>query len=203
MWCIYFLYSVLLVIYAACVITAYGIKLQIRMDYNNLSVCIRVYILDWIEVMSFKIFEWQGQFYYSFNRKEINQIKAPKGSKNANKRKDKSDMRKVNYFALAGQILDDMPNIRLKEIYIQYNAGDDEMVKSVFGGGLVMLENIIRSLLGNKIKVDRIINKDISGKSPFVGVIAEAVIGLDLIKILFYLLHIIALKKKYTIENYA
>ena len=71
MWRIYLLFSLLLTIYIGLVILAYGIKTTVRIDVNNLSLCVKIFIFDWIEVFCFKIFVSEQQFYYQINKKDI------------------------------------------------------------------------------------------------------------------------------------
>ena len=94
MWRIYLLFSLLLTIYIGLVILAYGIKTTVRIDVNNLSLCVKIFIFDWIEVFCFKIFVSEQQFYYQINKKDIKLFE-----RKGQDRKGKKKSRKIRIFS--------------------------------------------------------------------------------------------------------
>ena len=94
MWRIYLLFSLLLTIYIGLVILAYGIKTTVRIDVNNLSLCVKIFIFDWIEVFCFKIFVSEQQFYYQINKKDIKLFER-KGQDRKSKKKRAAPPKKI------------------------------------------------------------------------------------------------------------
>lgn len=200
MWCIYFF---MLVIYCVAVTVAYGIKAQIRVDYYNLSICLRLYVFDWIEIFSIKSFVCDNGFYYSVNRGEIKAIKARSGQNKGKSGECRKRISKTDYYGLISQIISDMPQFKIKGLKIMHSLDlDDEMQRVLFDNSLGIVVSVFKAVVYDKIKFKNLSVEDIRQSTEMRGVIMECTLNFVVFKILFYLLHILALKRKYTSYGY-
>ena len=195
MWCIYLLFAILLLIYAVVVVIAYGIKTSIRIDANNLSVCVKVFIFDWIEIICFKIFVSEQQFYYQFNKGNISLLKKGEQDDEDDENKGKKKLRALSYIYY---IIDNLPKITLSNAVVEYGAQFEEIKNRVlFDGGVACVINGGLAFLQEKLQVDGLRVKNVCDDSSFRGLYLEGVIKLSLIKIIFYILHILGQKRKF------
>ena len=75
-------------IYSVVIVIAYGIRISTRLDVDNLSVCVKVYIFDWIEIFCIKIFVSDALFYYQLNKNDIKLLKSNDSSAKSKRRPD-------------------------------------------------------------------------------------------------------------------
>lgn len=196
MWCIFLL---LLIIYCVFVIISYGFRCELRGDYDNMSLCLRIYIFDWIEIFSFKIFLHQNNFYYALNKGQIKLIRGKIGHTEQDNIKDDKDIAKTNYYAYFARIIHDMPKLVFNNVQIMHSIDfDNEMNRVLFDQGLGVAVSIVKAVVYDKLQVKNIQISDIREKTNLRGFIAEIRFDFVLFKILFFMLHIISLKRKYT-----
>ncbi|MDE7328741.1 MAG: hypothetical protein K2N57_03265 [Clostridia bacterium] len=194
MWCIFLLFAILLIIYAFIVVLAYGIKTSIRIDANNLSVCVKVYIFDWIEIIGFKIFISEEQFYYQFNKGDITLLKKQEKDDEKKEKEDKK-LRTLSYIYY---IVENMPKITLSNAVVEYGAQFEEIKnRAMFDGGVAFVINGALAFLQEKLEVNNLKVKNVCDESSFRGLFLEGVIKLSLLKIFFYILHILAQKRRF------
>ena len=185
--CINVLFGFLLTVYTVIVFTEYGFRFNLRADYNNLSVCIRIYVFEWIEIASFDVFVCQSHFKIPLLKKE---------EKSENKEQNEI---KTDYLSMFKNVIADIPEISLRSLYIGYSlSGEDEMKNALYGGAINTITVMIKGALSDKLKIQNCITKDISSNGIFKGVTVDAVIGFSIFKILFYIMHIITLRRKFT-----
>ncbi len=205
--CINVLFGFLLTVYTVIVFTAYGFRFNLRADYNNLSVCIRIYVFEWIEIASLDIFVCQGKFIYSLSGGEFKtlSIKNGKTSKKEEESENKEQKEiKTDYLSMFKNAIADIPEISLRSFYIGYSlSGEDEMKNALYGGAINTITAMIKGVLSDKLKIRNCITEDISSNGIFKGVTVDAVIGFSIFKILFYIMHIITLKRKFKSVKYA
>lgn len=198
MWCIYFLLSAALLSYMMLVTLAYGVRINMRTDFDNLSVCVRAYVFGWIEIASLNVFVCEGKFYYSINRGDFKTLGA-KIRRTARDKANDGKVSKTDYAGLFKNAIKDFPEITLKDAYVQYSVDyEDRMKNSLFGGVVNLFSGMLKRTVYSKVSIDSFTSEDTSAKSDFRGVIINAVTGFSAVKILFYLLHIISLKRKFT-----
>lgn len=201
MWCIYFF---ILIIYCIAVTVAYGIRIQLRADYDNLSVCTRVYIFEWIEIFSVNLFINDNKFYYSVNRGDIKALKARNKQNKGKITDERKKIKHVDYYGLISRILNDMPSFEFNELKLSYSIDfNDEMQKALFGSAAGIIMSVIKAIFYDKIKVKNLLVEDIRQVTEMRGVIIDCVFDFVIFKILLYILHILALKNKYTSKSYA
>lgn len=205
--CINVLFGFLLTVYAVIVFTAYGFRFNLRADYNNLSVCIRIYVFEWSEIASLDVFVCQGKFIYSLSGGEFKTLSIKKGK--TSKKEEESENKeqkeiKTDYLSMFKNAIADIPEISLRSFYIGYSlSGEDEMKNALYGGAINTITAMIKEALSDKLKIRNCITEDISSNGIFKGVTVDAVIGFSIFKILFYIMHIITLKRKFTSVKYA
>lgn len=205
--CINVLFGFLLTVYTVIVFTAYGFRFNLRADYNNLSVCIRIYVFEWIEIASLDIFVCQGKFIYSLSGGEFKTLSIKKGK--TSKKEEESENKeqkeiKTDYLSMFKNAIADIPEISLRSFYIGYSlSGEDEMKNALYGGAINTITAMIKGTLSDKLKIRNCITEDISSNGIFKGVTVDAVIGFSIFKILFYIMHIITLKRKFKSVKYA
>lgn len=205
--CINVLFGFLLTVYTVIVFTAYGFRFNLRADYNNLSVCIRIYVFEWIEIASLDIFVCQGKFIYSLSGGEFKTLSIKKGKtskkEEESENKEQKEM-KTDYLSMFKNAIADIPEISLRSLNIGYSlSGEDEMKNALYGGAINTITAMIKGVLSDKLKIRNCITEDISSNGSFKGVTVDAVIGFSIFKILFYIMHIITLKRKFTSVKYA
>lgn len=205
--CINVLFGFLLTVYTVIVFTAYGFRFNLRADYNNLSVCIRIYVFEWSEIASLDVFVCQGKFIYSLSGGEFKTLSIKKGK--TSKKEEESENKeqkeiKTDYLSMFKNAIADIPEISLRSFYIGYSlSGEDEMKNALYGGAINTITAMIKEALSDKLKIRNCITEDISSNGIFKGVTVDAVIGFSIFKILFYIMHIITLKRKFTSVKYA
>ena len=195
MWCIYLLFALFFIIYAFLIVLAYGIKTSVRIDSSNLSVCVKVYLFDWIEVLCFKIFVCNQQFFYQINKKSIRVLEVKKEEKDEKKKKKD---KKIRVLAFIYYIIDKMPKIRIINPTIEYGADiEDIKNKALFDGGVSAIVNSGIGILFDKLDTVNLTVRNVSDWSSFRGMYLEGTIKFSLIKIILYFLHIISVKKRF------
>lgn len=205
--CINVLFGFLLTVYTVIVFTAYGFRFNLRADYNNLSVCIRIYVFEWIEIASLDIFVCQGKFIYSLSGGKFKTLSIKKGKtskiEEESENKEQKEI-KTDYLSMFKNAIADIPEISLRSFYIGYSlSGEDEMKNALYGGAINTITAMIKEALSDKLKIRNCITEEISSNGIFKGVTVDAVIGFSIFKILFYIMHIITLKRKFKSVKYA
>lgn len=196
MWRIYLLFGLFMAIYSVVIIIAYGIRISTRLDVDNLSVCVKVYIFDWIEIFCIKIFVSDALFYYQLNKNDIKLLKANDSSAKSKKRS--KEKKKTRYLSYLWYIVENAPKIRLSSGIIEYGTSiDDIKNRSILNGVALTLLNTALAVAHNKIAFDEINMTDISSQSSFRGVYLDGVIKFSLIKIILYSLRIITVKRRF------
>ncbi len=196
MWRIYLLFGLFMAIYSVVIIIAYGIRISTRLDVDNLSVCVKVYIFDWIEIFCIKIFVSDALFYYQLNKNDIKLLKANDSSAKSKKRS--KEKKKTRYLSYLWYIVENAPKIRLSSGIIEYGTSiDDIKNRSILNGAALTLLNTALAVAHNKIAFDEINMTDISSQSSFRGVYLDGVIKFSLIKIILYSLRIITVKRRF------
>ena len=195
MWCIYLLFALFLILYAIFIIIAYGIKFSARIDTNNLSVCFKVFIFDWMEIMCFKIFVCEQRFYYQINKSDIKVLELNKEDK---PKKKKNRDKKIHILSFAYYIFDKMPKIKIINPTVEYGAEfEDIKNRALFDGGVVAAVNSAIGALYDKLETVNFSVRNICDDSSFRGLYFEGVIKFSLIKIFLYFLHIISVKRRF------
>lgn len=193
MWRIYLLFSLLLTIYIGLVILAYGIKTTVRIDVNNLSLCVKIFIFDWIEVFCFKIFVSEQQFYYQINKKDIKLFE-----RKGQDRKSKKKSRKIRIFSYLYYAIEKAPKIIVYNPVIKYGAEFEEIKnKALFDGGVSAAVYTAVGVLYDKLELKNLSLQNIGDESSFKGVYLEGALKFSLLKIFFYFLHIISVKRRF------
>ena len=117
-----------------------------------------------------------------------------KDKKSKKKKKDK----KINVLSYAYYTFDNMPKMKIINPIIQYGAEFEEMKnRAIFDGVVSATINGGVALLFDKLDAVGLRISNISDESTFKGAYVEGVIKFSLIKIFFYLLHIISVKKRF------
>lgn len=205
MWCIYFLFASLLALYCLVVAIAYGIRVNIRADYDNLSVCARVYLFDWIEIFSLNVFVCDGKFYYAFNKKEFKTVSAKKSADKNIGNKD-SKVREVNtdYAGFLKEVMRYIPEIYVRRADIEYSLGKENCFANAMAEGVIdAVKGIASSVRNKKIDIGFLYVADISDRGDFKGAKIDFSIGFSLVKILLFGMHIIKIKRKHASVKYA
>lgn len=196
MWCIYLLFGIAMIVYAATIVLYYGVRYTLRADYNNLSLCGKVFIFNWIEVLCIKIFVCEGKFYFQFNRGDIKVIVGQDDGKKSKKSKKKKN--KIKILPLLYYIAEKFPKIYVPMTAIEYGASfEDIKNRALFDGAVGIIGNVLKSLACNKLTIDNYSIKNTCEESAFRGAEIEGLIKFSLIKIFLFILHIIAVKRKF------
>ena len=181
----------------AVFIIIYGIRLELRLDAVNTSVCLKCYVLDYIEVLCVKLFACEGKFYYQLNKKRIKAIKADE-PKDDNK--NKKSKKKLNKRAYIAKLWSKRPEIKLKWASVKYGANlDDAKNEALLDGALILVSNTL--LATNKLQIDDYQLQNVTEKSKFNGIDASCVIGFSLFKIALFAIYAIIIKGKYQVKT--
>ncbi len=196
MWLTYILLSgaVLLAILLIIMIFS-GLKCDIRADFNNLSVCIKIYLLWDIEIVCFKAFVCEEKFYYQLNKGRLKQLKNDKDEESSSKKR-KKNKNKLRLLAYLINLIDKMPKINVKSVDVEYTSDiDDSMKKSLIEGGLLTGGNMLRAVLEDKISVSELRIQEVGG--AFKGIGARIIVGASVFKIVFFAIYGALSKRKY------
>ncbi|MDE6604509.1 MAG: hypothetical protein K2K85_00615 [Clostridia bacterium] len=199
MWWLYLIFALILMLYCVLFVIAYGIKFVLRLDVNNMSVCIKCYALDWIEVLCFKFFVCNGLFYYQINKKQLKTIGGKDKSENKTQQK-RVKKKKLKTSAYLSKLWNKRPNIKIKKLNVNYGTTFEEIKdKVLFDGYTAIITNTLLAIGSEKIKLQDFELQNVSDQSKFNGVDIECVLGFSLFKIAAYAIYAMAVKKKYEI----
>ncbi|MDE6474236.1 MAG: hypothetical protein K2L70_03985 [Clostridia bacterium] len=199
MWLLYLVFAMILMLYCIIFLIAYGIKFVFRLDLNNMSVCFKCYILDWIEVLCIKTFVCNGVFYYQINKKPIKTVSENRDTdiKKQNKRSKKS---KLKIGAYISRLWSKLPNIKIRRLSINYGASFEEIKgRALLDGCAMLISNTLMAVSGEKLRLQEFELQNISQKSNLNGVDVECVLGFSIIKIAAYVIYAMTAKKKYEV----
>ncbi|MDE6275512.1 MAG: hypothetical protein K2M75_03120 [Clostridia bacterium] len=197
MWWLYLIFAVILVLYCIFVIIAYGIKLVLRLDTDNLSVCLKCYIFDWIEVFCIKFFECEGAFYYQLNKK---QLKTVKSKDDSGDNKQKKQKKKLKTGAYISKLWSKSPSIAIRRLSIDYaTTFEDVKDKALLDASATVVSNSLIAASSQKLQIKDFEIENISDKTRFSGAELECIIGLTLFKMALFSLYAMAIKKKYEV----
>lgn|GEM_PF-3663468 len=199
MWWIYVVFAFILMLYCILFVIAYGIKFVLRLDLNNMSVCFKCYILDWIEVVCFKIFVCNGVFCYQLNKKPIKYLDGNRET-DIKKQKKCGNKSKLKLGAYLSNLWSRMPNIKVRRLSINYSASFEDIKDAALLDGYIMLiSNTLLAVSSEKLRLQEFELQNVSRKSKLNGVEAECVLGFSLIKIAAYAIYALTAKKKYEV----
>lgn len=201
MWLIYLLIGlIVLPIVFIIAVVACGIRGELRLNGDNLSVCLKLYIFEKIEVVCFKVFVCEEKFYYQFNRgslKVVNLNKDDEDSENG-----KENRKKLRLAAYLYALIDGFPRIRLRLFSLQYVVPvDDAKDRVLLDGAVDVICNGFFGVFGEKIKAMQYSLQNVRDSKDFNGAILQIKIGFSVIALLFYALKAMALKRKYTVKT--
>lgn len=196
-------FFVALTIYIALIVTVYGYRINIRMDADNLSLCLRVYVFEWIEVFSFNIFEIDGKFAYAVNKSEYKTLKRKGAKKSAEEEKSDDEKPKADYAGFAANVLKDFPTLTIRKAELRYALNGDEMQNALINGIIYVTATNLKNVLYKRVKIKELSLYDMTQYNFIDGAEIEIVTGFSMFKIVLYLMHIITLKRKYTSVKYA
>ncbi len=195
------IFTFILLIYCLMIVIAYGIRFVFRLDSNNMSVCLKCFIFDWVEVFCIKLFVCEGLFYYQINKKQLKTIKnkEDEADDTKNKRKKKKKLKTGAYIS---QLLSKLPDIRVKRLSVNYSAEFEEIKnRALFDGCVMLMTNTLLAISSEKVKLQDFQLQNVSGDLKFNGVDAECVLNFALIKIALYALYAMIIKKKYQVAR--
>ena len=170
MWWLILAFILILLLEFFVFVILYGIRLTLRVDANNMSICIKCYVLDCFEVMCVKLFVCENKFYYQINKKALKVINA-----NDNDEKSKKNKKKLRKSAFFFNLWSKRPEITIKNLTVATNS--NKLKINDF-----QLKNVSEESKFNGIDA-----------SCEIG-------GLTILKILFYALYAISIKGKYQVK---
>lgn len=197
MWWLILAFILILLLEFFVFVILYGIRLTLRVDANNMSICIKCYVLDYFEVMCVKLFVCENKFYYQINKKALKVINA-----NDNDEKSKKNKKKLRKSAFFSNLWSKRPEITIKNLTVNYGANFEEAKnRAIFDGAITIISNTLMATNSNKLKINDFQLKNVSEESKFNGIDASCEIGgLTILKILFYALYAISIKGKYQVK---
>lgn len=191
------IFALIIVIYCVLVVIAYGIKMYLRADVDNLSICLKCYIFDWIEVFCIKVFVCQDKFYYQINKRQLNIIEK-QDNKDDSKRKKKRKKLKIGLYV--SKLWSKKPSITLRRLSINYAATfEDIKNKALIDSSAIVVTDSLIAANSQKLKIKDFQLENIGDESTFSGVEIECLVGLMLLKIVLFALYAIIVKKKYMV----
>ena len=198
MWWLNLILALTIVIYCVLVVVAYGIRIALRADFDNLSVCLKCYIFDWIEMFCVKIFVCQGKFYYQINKKRLKTIE------NTNDEECEKDEHKPNKKLKLGAYISKLwskkPSIVLRSLNINYSTAlDDAKDRALLDGAVAVISNSLIATNSGKLKIQNYHLENICDKTKFSGVELECVVGLTIFKLALFGLYATLVKPKYKV----
>ena len=175
----------------------YGIRLEFRLDANNMSICLKCFILDYIEVSCVKLFICEGKFYYQINKKQIKTIELDANNDGKSNRKKK----KLDKSAFLSKLWGKRPSIKINELSVNYGAHiNDAMNRAVLDGALMLASNTLLVTNSDKLKIIDFQLNNVTDESKFNGVDVNCVMGFSLIKIAIYTIYASLIKRKYKVK---
>ena len=178
-------------------VIAYGIRFEFRLDMNNMSVCLKCYVLDYIETLCIKLFVCEGKFYYQFNKRQIKAIKTSDDEDDKSKNKKK----KLDISAYISDLWSKRPKIQIKQLSVNYGLDvEDAKNRAMLDGALMLVSNTLLTTNSNKLHVEEFQLQNLEHKSNFNGITLDCVIGASLLKIAFFAIYAVIIQKKYQIK---
>lgn len=196
-------FFIALAIYIVLIVTVFGYRINIRMDADNLSLCLRIYVFEWIEVFSFNIFEIDGKFAYAVNKGEYRTLKRKSAKQFAEEEKSDHKKPKTDYAGFAAKVLKEFPKLTIRRAELRYALRGDEMQNALLNGIIYVTATNLKSVLYKRVKIKELSLYDMTQRNFIYGAEIEVVTGFSMFKIVLYLMHIITLKRKYTSVKYA
>ncbi|MDE5548967.1 MAG: hypothetical protein K2J13_01805, partial [Clostridia bacterium] len=148
--------------------------MSVRIDVNNLSVCIKVFLFDWIEAFCFKVFVSDNQFFYQINKRKIKQLELNKGEKDEDKKKNDKKLRILSFMYY---IFSKMPKLKIINPTVEYGTEiEDIKNRALFDGGVSAIVNSGVGMLFDKLETVNLSVRNVSDTSTFRGLYCEGVI---------------------------
>ncbi|MDE6614624.1 MAG: hypothetical protein K2K24_03855, partial [Clostridia bacterium] len=145
--------------------------MSVRIDVNNLSVCIKVFLFNWIEAFCFKVFVSDNQFFYQINKRKIKQLELNKGEKNENKKKNDKKLRVLSFMYY---IFSKMPKLKIINPTVEYGVEiEDIKNRALFDGGVSAIVNSGVGMLFDKLETVNLSVRNVSDTSTFRGLYCE------------------------------
>ena len=199
MWWLYLVFALILVLYCLMFVIAYGIRFVLRLDIDNLSVCIKYYVLDWIEVLCIKLFVCNGKFYYQINKKQIKTVEK-KGEEDIETQGKRNKKKKLKKGAYLSNLLNKIPEIKLRRLNINYGTSFEEFKdRALFDGYAMLITNALLAIGSEKLKLQNFEMQNVSSQSKLNGAVIDCVLGFSLFKIAAYAIYAALIKKKYQV----
>ena len=195
-WLVLAVLPILLLEFAVFVII-YGIRFEFRLDTDNMSVCLKCYVLDYIETLCIKLFVCEGKFYYQINKKQIKSIEVNTNTDDKAKKKKK----KLDKSAYLSKLWSKRPVLKLKQVNVNYGADlEDAKNRAVFDGALMLVSNTLLATNSNKLQINDFQLQNVTEKSQFNGINANCVMGFSLFKIAFFAIYAMLIMGKYKVK---
>ena len=199
MWWLYLVFALILLIYCVLIVIAYGIRFVLRIDADNMSVCVKCYVFDWIEVFCVKLFVCQGCFFYQLNKKQIKSIDK-KEENDVQKSKKRNKKEKLKTIAYLSKLWSKAPSVKIRRLSIDYGTAFEEIKdRALFDGYAMLITNTLLAIGSEKIKLRNFELQNVNDLSKFNGVDLECILGFSLFKIAAYAIYAMAVKRKYVV----
>ncbi|MDE6472440.1 MAG: hypothetical protein K2L52_05380 [Clostridia bacterium] len=197
MWWLALVFLLVILLESVVFVILYGIRISIRLDANNMSICIKCYVLDYIEMLCIKLFVCENKFYHQINKKPIKVIMTKSDEDKSNKKKKK--LRKGAYVS---NLWSKRPEITIQQLSVNYGVNsEDAKNRALLDGVIMLMSNTMMATNSNKLKITDFQLQNVSDEWRFNGIEASCAIGgLAIIKLFFYSIYAILIKGKYKIK---
>ena len=198
MWWLVLLVLPILLLEFAIFVMVYGIRFEIRLDTNNMSVCLKCYVLDYVEVLCVKLFVCEGKFYYQINKRQIKTLETNEDKNDGSNKKKK---KKVDKSAYLSKLWRKRPQISIEQLSISYGIDvEDAKNRALLDGALMLVSNTLLATNSNKLQINDFQLQNLTEKSNFSGIKVNCVIGFSLLRIAFFVAYAALNKGKYKVK---
>lgn len=195
-WLVLAVLPILLLEFAVFVII-YGIRFEFRLDTDNMSVCLKCYALDYVEVLCIKFFVCEGKFYYQINKKQIKTI----NTSDTDDDKTKKNKKKLDKSAYLSKLWRKRPAIKIKQMNVNYGADlEDAKNRAVFDGVFMLVSNTLLVTNSDKLRINDFRLQNVTQISKFNGIDANCIIGYSLFKVAIFGIYAMLIKGKYKVK---
>lgn len=186
-----FLCAVLLGLYLI-----YGLKVHVRLDADNLSICIKVLIFDKVELFCFKFFVCDGEFYQQINKKDIKKCVLSKSDRK-NLEVARKKFYRIQHF---NYLISTLPKIQLRQLHINYAVHFDDLKDGAMFEGALKALSYTALVISDKLVIKDFELNNIADESNFKGVLLSCKFGFSIFTLMNYMLRMRMSKRKFTVE---
>ncbi len=174
----------------------YGLKVCVRLDTDNLSICIKALIFDKIEVFCFKFFVCDGEFYQQINKKDIKKSVLSKSDRKNLEVASKKFYR-IQHF---NYLISTLPKIQLRQLHINYAVRFDDFKDGAMFDGALKVISYTALGISDKLVIKDFELNNITSEGNFKGVLLSLKFGFSIFTLMNYVLRMRMSKRKFTVE---